>query len=115
MRDDSLGHRGLGIEVNGRCGTAVAENVLCGANVRLLPSDEQPAERMPQVMESESLSRLEENPCLDGRRPQLVRHQHISHARRPFLRFPGRKHPVPGVTIPSRRLMVFTPPIPQLS
>jgi hypothetical protein len=34
----------------------MAENVLRRANVRLLPGDEKTAERMPQVVESESLS-----------------------------------------------------------
>ena len=35
LRGDSLRHRRLRVKINGRCGTAMAENVLSGANVRL--------------------------------------------------------------------------------
>lgn len=42
------------------------QNVLRRANVRLLPGDEKTAERMPQVVESEPLSRLEVHPCLSA-------------------------------------------------
>ena len=57
LRRDSLRHRRLRIKLNRRCGIAMPQNVLRRANVRLLPSDEQTAERMPQVVESEPLSR----------------------------------------------------------
>jgi hypothetical protein len=50
----------------------MTENVLRRANVRFLPSDEQTAKRMPQVVKSEPLPRLECNPGLDSRRTQMI-------------------------------------------
>ena len=47
LRGDSLRHRRLRVKLNRRRGIGMTENVLRRANVRLLPGDEQAAERMP--------------------------------------------------------------------
>jgi hypothetical protein len=65
----------------------MAENVLRRPNVRLLPSDQQTAERMPQVVKSEPLSRPEDNPGLDCRWPQMIGGERIAHARIPCKNF----------------------------
>ena len=65
----------------------MTENILRRANVRLLPGDEQAAERMPQVVKSKSLSRLEIYPGLNGGGPQMISRQHIAHAERTRVNF----------------------------
>jgi hypothetical protein len=62
LRRDSLRHRGLRVNPNCSRQIGVAENVQCGTRIGFLLSDQECAQRVPQVVKTKSLSWLQVYP-----------------------------------------------------